>query len=775
MRAFVPITQIITRLIVFSGVLAGSLLSSSAARADTVTVTLLELQNALDNATQQPDQVSRDLLDRITQALNESDIGFSNGEVLYQDSAADIPIDGGCNNTEILQLNTNIVLASDTSLSLTLNSLYEPIILAVAVQANVNSNGSARNIVGIRLGDCQNIARDTFQFDANGQASFSLSVSLSLNPEWSESSVLSLFPTLSLDGELAQFSSTVDVDDSVLASLLEDYIEGEIEDTFTNSRLSAELQNFELTLNEKLSESLDNGRLDIELPESDDEQVLALYRLLQPEARFPITLDMIRLHRRELLASILFGEPTSPTSIFADALLCESASSFFSTTQTTPIFTGGPAQCSQVTDVETVTGQVWSDANCQQALDYSPTSVSAYCNVALDSDRLGNAASNPLELQRFTHSPGTRFDISALTSEGLIQPFMQRFNYKQVDTPRGSCELEMRVYSLSAVQDSTDRKALLALHGGSWQARASGFIGVEAMATHFANEGFTVFAPFYRLIGDTDGNIACNDANLNDILDDVNDALDWVQQRADSFGLRGKTTVFGQSAGGHLALSLATHRAEEIRRAILFYAPTDFTDFAEQIRSGAYTNPTGLKILEAVTGSSIDALDTSSALVRNNSFPMLVSQAAVPVPPMFILHGEMDTLLDYRQSVRLCNALSGSTDFNTGPALSMPNMTTLASRVQCDANGSQLHLIAEGEHALDLCIAPSLCLSGSTESADEVAQSISAMLEWSSAESLSANASGGGSSFLGSLSYWYVFSLWLLLLVRFELIHKRIT
>jgi len=296
----------------------------------------------------------------------------------------------------------------------------------------------------------------------------------------------------------------------------------------------------------------------------------------------------------------------------------------------------------------------------------------------------------------------------------------------------------------------------MALHGGSWQHRASGFVGIEATATHFTNRGFVVFSPFYRLIGESDGNVACNDATLSDIESDVNDALDWINVRSEEFSLNGKATVFGQSAGGHLALSLAVNRSSEIRRAILFYAPTDFADFAEQINSGAYTNPAGLKILQTVTGKTIEELDTRSELVVDNSFPAIVASAPADFPPMFILHGEMDSLLPFRQSVRLCNALGGSADPNVGPAELSPNINELASSTVCSANGSTLHLIAEGEHALDLCLAPGLCLSGSEQSAEQVARSMTTMLEWASADSVAVPAirvgSGGG---LGAV-HWLV-------------------
>ncbi len=679
---------------------------TTAVHAETVSVDLKELQLALESANSDGDAVAKELLDKISVAINESNLGFVDGELLYSDSDSDITVEGGCNRTVILQISTDIVIESNTSLSLTLDSLYDPIVLDLNVSANVHSEGVARQILGVRLGSCQNLVRDSFSFDADGPAKFSLSASLDLNPEWTNETTLSLYPELTLDGELLEFSSKVNVDDTVLAGVLESYIEDRVSDIFNNSRLTSELATFERESNEKIEQSLDNGRIDIELPESSDEQILALYQLLQPDARFPITLDMIRRNRQQLLSSLLFGAPTSVNAILADAILCESAASFLS-----PINT-----------------------ESQLPSNYRASTVGEYCDVALDPNRLGNAASMPEELGQWTHSPGSRFDISALSVAGKTQPFMRRFAYKRVQTSRGMCELEMRVYSSSA--NPSMQKPLMALHGGSWQHRASGYIGIEATATHFTNEGFVVFAPFYRLIGESDGNIACNNASLADILIDVNDALDWIQLQSAELGLVGTTTLFGQSAGGHLALSLSVNRPQDVRRAILFYTPSDFEDFARQIKSEDYSNPAGLKILEAVTGSSIEELALSSALVQENSFPLAISKEPNSYPPMFIMHGEMDSLLPFRQSVRLCNAIDGSADFNVGAASLVPNLSTLKSVSMCGANGSQLHLIAEGDHALDLCLAPGLCLSGGEQSAKLVSQSMQRMLDWSSAESV---------------------------------------
>jgi len=50
--------------------------------------------------------------------------------------------------------------------------------------------------------------------------------------------------------------------------------------------------------------------------------------------------------------------------------------------------------------------------------------------------------------------------------------------------------------------------------------------------------------------------------------------------------------------------------------------------------------------------------------------------------------------------------------------------------VNCADDGSELHLITEGEHALDRCIADELCLAGSPQSAAKESDSVQRMLTW---------------------------------------------
>ncbi len=725
--------------------------------AATISLSLSELGSALTSARGNTDAVQRLVLDRIQQQLTDAGLGFENGSVIYQTELVDEIVEDGCNNTRILQMNATVGVREDTSFGIELESLFEPLELTLELFADLEASGRARQTFGFRFGSCQQVARDSFDFTAIGPVGLMLSVTLDLDPVWIDEMTLRIRPAIELRGELLQSGISVDVDDSVLRSLLEDFLQEEVDSLFGPARIQQEIAGLQARVDAQLQEALSSdeggaeGFLDITLPPADDAQIVALYELLSPRAGFLLTGQFIESRRLELIAALVLNDTEALDQILEDAAVCQLSAALQIDLPQREWFILDSGACEPV-DGSLPNGTLYSDSQCTLAFDFFNTDYDEFCEVALDSDRLGSPLSRSTELDRWTYSPGTQFDIGALSFSGKTQPLMQRTQYKTVNTAGGECQLEMRVYTSDP--NAQDRVPLLAFHGGSWQHRGTGFLGIENMATHFVDAGFVVFSAFYRLIGDDEGGIACNSATLDQLRQDAEDALDWVVRNQQSYGATGKPVVFGQSSGGHLATALAVSRPQDVERVASFYAPADFRDFGEQILSGEYAGEQGRAILEAVTGSTIDELDLDSALVNNNSFPATIAQNPSIYPPVFMLHGESDTLLPFRQSVRLCNGLAG--DVEGGPAEPVINTESLKRVVSCDQKGSQLHLIAEGEHILDLCLTDELCLSGSPASASVTADSIQTMLDWSAAEDPAnttalAVVSGGGSLGAGFL------------------------
>ena len=103
------------------------LLSLQAAAAATVAVTLEDLDQALVNARDEPDAVQQLVLGNIEQRLQQAGLNFSAGELLYQDTIVDRLVEEGCTSTRILQLQTDIALAGNTGITLSFDSLFDPL------------------------------------------------------------------------------------------------------------------------------------------------------------------------------------------------------------------------------------------------------------------------------------------------------------------------------------------------------------------------------------------------------------------------------------------------------------------------------------------------------------------------------------------------------------------------------------------------------------------------------------------------------------------------
>ena len=448
---------------------------------------------------------------------------------------------------------------------------------------------------------------------------------------------------------------------------------------------------------------------------------------------------------------------TSLPEIFQNALACSLVEPLLANGEAAQLFTVEESLCVSAVPNENRNASYYEDAACSIPVNFSPTSLYSYCELLLDPSTLGEGEG--VVPDQWTLSPGTRLDLGARSLNDVGQPYLQRTTYRNIETVGGICKLEMRIYSPRP--GITNQGSLLALHGGSWSARGFGFFGLELTIPHFVEKGFVVFAPFYRLLGTSEGSAACNNSSITQIVDDASAALEWVRVNASTYGGTEKPVVFGQSAGAHLALSLAVNQSESVVAGVLLYPPTDFTDFALRVRNGFYENTQGVSVLERVIGLSAAEADLNASPIPENSFPIRIVESALNIPPLLMIHGMADGLVEARQSVRLCDALAGrellAVDAPT------PSLTRFREIVSCGEDSS-LQLIREGKHALDVCvadirIATDLCLSGSSRSRQEVSLAIADAVTFASnavgSQLQPAARSGGGSASL--LAFFWLF------------------
>lgn len=304
--------------------------------------------------------------------------------------------------------------------------------------------------------------------------------------------------------------------------------------------------------------------------------------------------------------------------------------------------------------------------------------------------------------------------------------YPSRFIGNLYKSDQTACQLEMRVYKKDL--SANNLKSLLAFHGGSWDSRGVSFIGLESQIAHYTEQGFLVFAPFYRLSGEIDGNPECNGAAWTDVVADAEAALDWVKINAVKLGADSTLpAVMGQSAGAHLAGWLMTYRSEDISSGLLLYPPTDFIDLLTKYRAG-YFSGTEVKIEKTMNivsnfiGTNARLVSTDDNVVLKNSFAHQDSTLGGIVPPVFLLHGMADSLVPVSQSIVMCNAYGGS---------AVDRMDGLRSIYTCGTSG-QLHLMQQAEHGMDSCLTDlgGPCLAGNLSSRNVVADSLRQAREW---------------------------------------------
>ncbi len=177
------------------------------------------------------------------------------------------------------------------------------------------------------------------------------------------------------------------------------------------------------------------------------------------------------------------------------------------------------------------------------------------------------------------------------------------------------------------------RTAVVLVHGGAWM------LGERAMVTPLAVElaaqGFLAVPVEYRLV---------REAAWPAQSDDVAAAIDWLAANADRLGIDAdRIVVGGGSAGGHLALmaTAALGGKAKVAAVLSLFSASELT--LEQ------PAPKGMFGAPQLVGpdASPEALRAASPL----------HQVDANFPPVFLLHGGGDWLIDPQASINLYQRL----------------------------------------------------------------------------------------------------------------------
>jgi len=178
------------------------------------------------------------------------------------------------------------------------------------------------------------------------------------------------------------------------------------------------------------------------------------------------------------------------------------------------------------------------------------------------------------------------------------------------------------------------RTAVVLLHGGGW------ILGdrhmMEPLGKAFAARGFLAVAVEYRLV---------REAPWPAQLDDVVAAVHWLADNAERLGIdRNRIVVGGASAGGQLAMMAAASLRDKPRVAavISLFTASDLTVDPAPARG-------------QFGAAMLLGADASDATVRAAS-PL--HQVTADFPPVYLLHGGADWMIDPVSSVRLYGRLA---------------------------------------------------------------------------------------------------------------------
>ncbi len=667
-------------------------------------ISLAEVEQFLDqNGGRLQELLNREL----ERAYERLDLSMEGGEPVFHFSEGDVILEGECDSRSRLeQVDGTITLRNTSRAALRAVSFSRPVSLQFSLDVDLLAAGRIAQEWGIGSErHCNRYADYTFDFDATGDLLLGVDVTFHPQIEYLDGGIR-YTPIPSVRVWIERSSYTVDVKDKTFSSLIRKKIDSYLQPYLDPAAAEAFSLQLERRLRQSIIDAWGAEYLLVRLPELDrqrlEEMVAGLKRRLEDEEFDPED------HLGELYYLLLSGDETLWDSLLDVAAICELGEKLMADMPIEPLYQRRGESCTMLEPDGAAEGLYYADAACQRPVRFTSVDLKSYCaelSGAKDVEVTENAS--PWFL-----SPATRLDIGVESIDNNHQPYTSRVLYKRA----GSCALEMRIHRRSPADENLE--PLMMVHGGSWERRRNGLLGMESQISHYTEQGFVVFVPTYRLVGDTEGESGCNGADGEAIVADVADALAWIEAHGTEYGARpGPVNLFGQSAGGLLALRVAMERPEVVRRMLLLYPATDFGDFLARWQAGELGNdPDGLAAMEAFLGRPAAEIRIDDPAIARNSLPAIVARQPGQFPPMFIIHGSGDSLVPVSQSVRLCNALSG--DPLRGPVVSVPMRVAegRGSSYVCDERGSQLHVVTAAEHMLDGCLFSLLCPAGGSES-----------------------------------------------------------
>lgn len=199
---------------------------------------------------------------------------------------------------------------------------------------------------------------------------------------------------------------------------------------------------------------------------------------------------------------------------------------------------------------------------------------------------------------------------------------------------------KMDIY-LPKDRSTATTKVIILVHGGGWSQGDKADFSTYVDTLKKRIPGYAIFNINYRL--------ATGAANFFPTQEmDVKAAVEFIYGKRAEYLISDKFVMLGASAGGHLA-SLHSYKCTapvKIKAVVDFFGPTDLVDM--------YNNPANplipLQLIQVTGGTPATAPTVYS---QANPLNYINAQS----PPTIILHGGVDIVVSFTQSVLLRNRL----------------------------------------------------------------------------------------------------------------------
>jgi acetyl esterase/lipase len=193
------------------------------------------------------------------------------------------------------------------------------------------------------------------------------------------------------------------------------------------------------------------------------------------------------------------------------------------------------------------------------------------------------------------------------------------------------------------------------IHGGAFRTGSK----KDKVPIGYLEEGYAVASINYRL---------SQHALFPAQIEDCKSAVRWLRANASRFNLLpNHIAAWGESAGGHLAAMLGTTgdtrafdvgenlaESSRVQAVVDYFGPTDFLQMDAHRPAQGMIHDTPDSPESELVGGPIQSNPTRVA--RANPITYITRNA----PPFLIVHGDLDPLVPYHQSVLLASALQAA-------------------------------------------------------------------------------------------------------------------